>query len=154
MKKLLEKYWEGNTSLQEEQELKEYFNSGAVAQEHEVYRVLFNSFELEGSIEEEGFDAFAKVKSQQTEKSYFKRRTWTGIAVAASVTAMIAVGSGYYDQEPAQDLGTYETPEEAYAATVAALEMVSNKFNQGKQNLKPITEIEKQTVQVFNINQL
>lgn len=154
MKELLEKYWEGNTSLQEEQQLKAYFKSDNVAADHEMYRSLFHSFEIERSIEEEGFDAFAKVKSQQSHNHYFKRSTWTGIAVAAGVAAMVAVGSGYYQQEPQADLGTYETPEEAYAATVQALQMVSTKFNKGKANLRPMIEIEKQTTQVFNINQL
>jgi hypothetical protein len=154
MNELLEKYWEGRTTLQEEKQLKAYFKGDHVAQEHAVYRSLFQGLEQERSIEDEGFDAFAKVKSQQSDNHIFKRRTWTGIAVAASVSLMIAVGSGYYLQEPEADLGTYETPEEAYAATVAALQMVSSKFNQGKENLEPVTEIEKQTVQVFNINQL
>jgi hypothetical protein len=152
MKKLLEKYWGGDTSLQEEEQLKSYFSSNQVSEEHEVYRALFNSFELEKSFENEGFDAFAKVKSQQSEQHFFKRSTWTGIAVAAGVTAMVAIGSGYYQQE--HDLGTYENPEEAYAATVAALQLVSNKFNKGKENLKPMIQIEKQTTEVFNITQL
>jgi hypothetical protein len=154
MNELLEKYWEGNTSLQEERQLKAYFKSNHVAADHEVYRSLFHSFEMERSVEGEGFDAFAKVKSQQSHNYYFKRRTWTAIAVAAGVAAMVAVGSGYYQQEPQADLGTYESPEEAYAATVQALQMVSSKFNKGKANLKPMTEIGKQTKQVFNINQL
>jgi len=154
MKKLLEKYWEGTTSLQEEEQLKSYFNSDLVSEEHEVYRSLFNNFELEKSFESEGFDAFAKVKSQQSEQHYFKRRTWTGIAVAAGVSAMVAIGSGYFQQEQEVDLGTYENPEEAYAATVAALQLVSNKFNKGKENLKPMIQIEKQTIEVFNVTQL
>ncbi|SCY09228.1 hypothetical protein SAMN05192588_1102 [Nonlabens sp. Hel1_33_55] len=153
MNKLLEKYWEGDTSLQEEQELRDYFNSDQVAPEHLVYKGLFHSYEMESSIEVDGFDAFAKVKSQQHHNKRFNRRTWTGIAVAASVSLMVAVGSGIYDNSRDADLGTYDSPEEAYDATVAALELVSNKFNKGTRNLEPMTELNKQTSQVFNINQ-
>lgn len=153
MNQLLDKYWEGETSLQEEQDLKDYFKSDQVAPEHEIYKGLFDSFEMERSIEADGFDAFAKVKSKQHQNKIFNRKTWTSIAVAASVSLMIAVGSGLYDNAPAQDLGTYDTPEEAYEATVAALELVSNKFNKGTENLQPITQINKQTQEVFNINQ-
>ncbi|PRP66319.1 hypothetical protein [Nonlabens agnitus] len=153
MNKLLEKYWEGETSLQEEQDLRDYFKSDRVSQEHLVYKGLFHSYEMEKSIDDGGFDAFAKVKSKQLHNKKFNRRTWTGIAVAASVSLMVAVGSGLYDHSNDADLGTYESPEEAYEATVAALELVSSKFNKGKQNLQPITQINKQTAQVFNINQ-
>lgn len=152
MNELLEKYWEGHTSLQEEQELREYFKSDRLAPEHEVYKAMFDSFKLENSRGVDDFDAFAKVKSTQKIDNTFKRRTWTGIAVAASVSLLIAVGSGLYNYESEPDLGTYESPEEAYEATVAALQLVSHKFNNGAENLKPVTQINKQTTQVFNLN--
>ena len=50
---LLEKYWSGNTTLSDEQALRDYFSSENVAPEHEVYRNLFQSFEME-QMEEEG----------------------------------------------------------------------------------------------------
>lgn len=154
MNKLLNKYWEGTTTLQEEEQLKAYFKSDKVQEEHEIYRGLFHSFELEKSLSNESFDAFAKVKSQQSQNHYFQHRTWAGIMAAAGVCALMALGSVYYNYESESDLGTYETPEEAYAATIAALQLVSSKLNQGKENLEPISQIEKQTTQVFKINQL
>ena len=39
IKKLLEKYFEGETSIAEEQQLKEYFNSGKVAEEFLPYQI-------------------------------------------------------------------------------------------------------------------
>lgn len=152
MNELLEKYWEGDTSLQEEQELRDYFKSDRVAHEHEIYKGLFHSFEVEKREDVVGFDAFAKVNSLQHQNTRFNRKTWTGIAVAASITLMVAVGSGLYSNTESQDLGTYENPEEAYEATVAALELVSHKFNKGAQNLNPVTQINKQTAQVFKLN--
>ena len=44
---LLSKYFDGETSLKEEQVLKEYFNSPEVSSEHEAYRFLFAAFEKE-----------------------------------------------------------------------------------------------------------
>ena len=41
---LLEKYWEGESSLQEEETLKQYFNHGTVAPELEQYQSLFQYF--------------------------------------------------------------------------------------------------------------
>jgi len=47
MNELLEKYFRGETSLIEEKELKQYFSTANVAPEHEIYRSLFEVFELE-----------------------------------------------------------------------------------------------------------
>ena len=44
---LIEKYFQGKTTLQEENELKNYFLSGNVSLEHEKYRSMFETFNLE-----------------------------------------------------------------------------------------------------------
>ena len=41
---LLEKYFEGETSIAEEKELKVYFSSGDVAQHLEQYKAIFGYF--------------------------------------------------------------------------------------------------------------
>lgn len=48
--KLLEKYFEAQTSLQDEETLKQYFGSDKVKPEHEPYRVLFGVFEAEAQV--------------------------------------------------------------------------------------------------------
>ncbi|AZQ44156.1 hypothetical protein [Nonlabens ponticola] len=153
MNDLLEKYWNGATSLQEEQQLRDYFAGDSVARSHEVYRSLFNSFELESRLEDGDYDAFAKVKSKQSQDHIFNRRTWKGIAIAASMAVAVAVGTGYFETQQQQDLGTYETPEEAYEATVAALEMVSARINKGKSTLQPMKEINQQAAPVIQLAQ-
>jgi len=47
MNELLEKYFRGETSLQEEKELREYFSTGNVSPDHQIYRALFENFEQE-----------------------------------------------------------------------------------------------------------
>ena len=44
MNELLEKYWEGTTSLQEEQDLRDYFKSDRVTPEHKVYKGSVSQF--------------------------------------------------------------------------------------------------------------
>ena len=41
---LLDKYFDGNTTIEEERHLKAYFNSGSIAPEHEMYSDLFSYF--------------------------------------------------------------------------------------------------------------
>ncbi len=46
---LLEKYWAGESSLKEEQEIKAYFASGNIADEHKAIAPMFGLFSLEQS---------------------------------------------------------------------------------------------------------
>jgi hypothetical protein len=154
MNDLLNKYWEGNTSLKEEHELREYFTSGKVAPGHEMYTDLFVTFEEEHQQKETSFNAFAKLDMQEekVEDINFQRKTWKGLAIAAGFSLLIAVSAGYYQDQAQPDLGTYESPEQAYAATVEALELVSQKFNNGRNNLVPAAQINKKTTQIFKLN--
>ncbi len=45
--KLLEKYFEGETSLQEEQRLRAYFNGRKIAEHHKIYTPIFGFFSEE-----------------------------------------------------------------------------------------------------------
>ncbi|WP_292901440.1 hypothetical protein [Nonlabens sp.] len=153
MNDLLEKYWIGETTLLEEQQLRDYFSSEKVSTEHEVYRILFNTFELEQGLEEGDFDAFAKVKQKQSLDKQFQKRTWKALAIAAGFSLLLAVGAGYYQEQykTKPDLGTYETPEEARAAALDMLELVSVKLNKGRSNMKPLQTLDNKTAAVFNI---
>ncbi|PPK93953.1 MULTISPECIES: hypothetical protein [Nonlabens] len=153
MNDLLEKYWNGDTTLVEEQKLRTYFSSENVSPEHEVYRSVFNTFELEQVMEEGDFDAFAKVKQKQSQDNKFQKKTWKGLAIAAGFALLMTVGAGYYNNQsqPQPDLGTYETPEEAREAALNMLELVSAKFNKGRNNMAPINTLDNKTASVFNL---
>lgn len=152
MNDLLEKYWNGETTLVEEQQLRDYFSSEKVSAEHEVYRSVFNTFELEQVMEEGDFDAFAKVKQKQSLDDQFQKRTWKGLAIAAGFSLLLAVGASYYQEQfkAKPDLGTYETPEEARVAAMNMLELVSTKLNKGRSNMKPLQTLDNKTTAVFN----
>ncbi|MGJ8685185.1 MAG: hypothetical protein ACSHWW_11205 [Nonlabens sp.] len=151
MNALLNKYWEGQTSLEEEQQLKDYFNSNEVAPEHEVYRSIFNTFELENELEKGlEFDAFAKMSPVEKPVDRSMIKVLKGLGIAAGFAAVIALGSTYIGVEKTEtNLGTYDDPKEAYYATVEALQLVSTKFNNGRSNLQPLEEINNQTEKVF-----
>ena len=44
---LLEKYWGGETTLQEEKDIKAYFASGNIAEEHKEYAPMFSLFSIQ-----------------------------------------------------------------------------------------------------------
>ncbi|MGB5981728.1 MAG: hypothetical protein WBG46_06255 [Nonlabens sp.] len=152
MNDLLDKYWEGTLELQEENKLRSYFKSDKVAPEHEMYRDLFEAFVPEKDRESLDFDAFAKVSDfKPKEKVEPQTSMWKGLAIAAGFSLLIAVGAGYF-QNSQQDLGTYDDPEKALAATMEALELVSEKFNNGRENLVPAAQVNEKTQNVFKLH--
>lgn len=44
---ILDKYWEGESTLQEEQEIKSYFASGHIADEHKAFAPMFGLFTMQ-----------------------------------------------------------------------------------------------------------
>jgi hypothetical protein len=121
---LLEKYFEGETSVAEENELKDYFSSPNVAEHLEQYRPLF------------GYFAEAKEQKLTHQVSLTsKKRKVTWLSIAASIVMMMGIGTYTYFNvntvKENQELGTYDDPEEALEATQKALAMLSDNVNVG-----------------------
>ncbi|MGK4567442.1 hypothetical protein [Flavobacterium sp. 3HN19-14] len=55
-----------------------------------------------------------------------------------------------YSNTPSEDLGTYDTPEEAFAATQKALSLVSSNVNAGVKGVQYLNEYEAARSKVFN----
>lgn len=80
---LLDRYWEGETTLEEERALKTYFSSGQVDERLRSVAPLFQALREEQAVQ------FAKTKAVPLKSSFFAWRIW---AVAASVTLLLAAG--------------------------------------------------------------
>lgn len=151
MNELLTKYWDGNTTLDEQRQLINYFKQQHIDPEHEVYRPIFASLSQQQDPIE--FDAFDKIKTQaQQHKS--KTPYKTIISIAAGFALLIALGTFIAtttnNEQQMANLGTYDDPQQAYDATLQALQMVAVKMNHGRSNLKPLQQIDSKTNQVFN----
>lgn len=148
--KLLDKYFEGNTSVEEEQLIKEYFLQNNVSASLRPYKSMFNAFSNEAKVtydKELTLPQNAKVVPLRTEgKATILSMKWIKVASAA---AFIGV-AGYfittnYSAGPTTVASVNttkaakhiepETPEEALEVTMKALAMVSRKYKQGEQNL-------------------
>lgn len=148
---LLEKYFEGETSIAEEQQLKEYFNRGEVAEEFLPYQDLFQYFKVAKQVSFEG-----KTTSLTTSKARtlpLRNKMFTWLSIAASIALVIGLWFYYpSQQEETQvaevDWSQYEPddPEEALQYTIAAMKLLSSKLNGGAKKaakeLDRIAEIE------------
>lgn len=142
IEKLLEKYFNAETSIAEEKELKAYFASQNVAPHLEQYRPMFGYF--------------AQAGTQQFEKTIplqSKKRSYVAwLSVAASVVALIGVFTFINRQEPVQqnqELGTFNDPEVAFRETQKALNMLSKNVNKGVKSVNYLEEYENSRKTIF-----
>ncbi|MDR7211380.1 hypothetical protein [Flavobacterium piscis] len=142
---LLEKYFQGETTIAEENELKEYFSSSNVAQHLQQYQPLFGYF--------------SQVKEQKSTHEIplqTKKRNVAWLSIAASAVILLGIGTFFYISEKntapvvAQtELGTYDNPEEALAATQKALALLSDKVNVGIESVQYIKEYNESKNKIF-----
>lgn len=141
---ILEKYFQGETNIAEENELKEYFSSPNVAQHLKQYQPIFGYF--------------SQVKEQKTTHEIplqTKKRNVAWLSIAASVVVLLGIGTYLYTSENTtsvvsqSELGTYDDPEEALAATQKALALLSKKVNVGIESVQYIKEYEQSKNKIF-----
>ncbi|HNP19399.1 MAG TPA: hypothetical protein PKL31_13260 [Fulvivirga sp.] len=165
--KLLEKYWEGETSLEEEKELKDYFASGEVEARFNSVAPLFNYYKEEANV---GLDTFfdermiAKLEKTETKRKVQKPgrmvELFSNIAKVAAVGLIVIVAGYFIRQEMKKDeikpylTDTFDDPQKAFEETKKALELISRNFNKGRKEAKKITTFNEAQEKVKSENQL
>ncbi|MGZ9676428.1 hypothetical protein [Flavobacterium sp. GNP001] len=142
---LLEKYFNGETSLSEEQQLRDYFSTEVPAPHLQQYQSLFGYFD------QAKFEEYPKqLPIFTTAKPVRNRMLWW--SAAASVVVLLGWSTFALLQTTApeqSDLGTYEDPKVAFEATQKALSMLSSQVNVGIESVQYIEEYQIAKNKVF-----
>lgn len=151
---ILEKYFQGETSIAEENELKDYFSSSNVAKHLEQYQPIFGYFsqvkEQKSTQELESLARTGEAIPLQT-----KKRNVAWLSIAASAVVLLGIGTYFYISENTtpivaqSELGTYDNPEKAFAETQKALALLSNNVNVGIESVQYIKEYEQSKNKIF-----
>jgi hypothetical protein len=155
IEQLLEKYWNAETSLEEEQELRAYFGGSSVADSLKETAVLFRYFESEKkkSVEESFEKSVTNEIEQRQGGKIIKMISLVQIArIAAGV--LVVVVAGYFIREEVRKAypeeiavtDTYNDPKLAFEETKKALMMISKSFGRAKTEtgkIKMFNEAEK-----------
>ena len=142
IEKLLEKYENGETTIKEEQQLKNYFSQETVPPHLEMYKSMFTYF-LQNEQDQFTKDVPLKTKFKINYK-------W--ISVAAVAVLML----GFYfksDIINTEDTYSDEEVQLAYNQMKSSLELISNKFNKGTASLGYLGEVEKGTQSLGYLNE-
>ena len=138
---LLEKYWEGDTTVQEENHLKAYFNSGQVIDKHQAFMPLFAYFDDQSKIKFPELASHANVEKStvQVRQLHIKKWVYASAASLALVFGSIFVVKNLQPEEPVQKyahIQEIEDPKEALRVTKEALALVSKKFRKSQETIK------------------
>src|SRR5699024_6558640 len=105
IKKLIDKYEEGQTTLREEQVLRDYFQQEDIPDELQEYANLFlHSNELQNTEAPEAFDPFEKIEFGETETSSSDAKIitfnpalrWTARIAAGFALLIIGFAAGHF----------------------------------------------------------
>jgi hypothetical protein len=144
--KLLQAFFNGESTIEEERILETYFKSGKVAEEFQEYTSYFNGIsELanvsdDGNIEEEVMDFILENENREKTRYRWLWKTVTGIA--ASVIIILG-GFLFYQQQQKPFKDTFDDPKEAYAYAQQTLQFVSVKYNKGIAGLSNFEKLQK-----------
>ena len=139
---LLEKYENGETSLKEEQQLKNYFSGDTVAPHLEIYKPMFTYFLVNKQ------EQFTKDIPLETKRNF----NYKWISVAA--VALLMLGFYFGTSIGQGDLGTYEDPQLAFNEFSKSMEMISSKFNKGASTVGYLNEVNKGTSTLGYLNEV
>jgi len=134
IEKLLEKYFEANTTVAEEEKLREYFAQESVPAHLEPYKPMFNYF---SNAKEERFTKQVPLK---TRSNLYK---WISVAAVAVLTFGIYLGNEYQERKKA---------EYAYQETKKAFELLAENFGRGTEKVAYLKEFEEAKQKIYNNN--
>ena len=154
IRKLLDRFYTGETTLEEEQILQDYFSSTSIPEELMPDRDLFRTLGTSDSVAvPEGLNQkILDVIDQQEKKVVRTRRisVFSLSGLAAGLLVVIALYMGYFRADRPGMLAhqltdTYENPQDAYEEARRTLAFVSAKLNTGTSGLEHVKQVSKST---------
>ena len=141
---LLNKYWNCETSLEEEQQLHEYFRQSSVPEQLKETAALFRYFDehKEKSLSDGSFEKDVLKKLQAPKKSKMASLVSNTMRIAAGIIVLVMaiwfVRLEVRKSRPAQVEDTYDDPKIAFEETKKALMMISRSFGVAEEQARKI----------------
>jgi hypothetical protein len=151
IRELLDRFYLGETTLEEERRLQEYFSSAKIPEEFIPDRDLFNSLNSgsEAIHVPAGLDQKILSGIDREERKLTRTRrisVFSLSGLAAGLLVVIALYTGYFNNGNSARLAlqdTYENPQDAYEEAKRTLSYVSAKLNSGTDELQHVQQVSK-----------
>jgi hypothetical protein len=143
---LLDSYYNGETSLEDEKLLQDFFSGNNISEELLEEKELFESYkkirtesEPHSNLNDELINLIDQ-KWQESTKGKFKSAVKWSMSVAASIVIMFSVYF-YYNQKPNTMQDTFADEQQAYTATKQVLTYISETMDSESVKLAGLTQI-------------
>jgi len=159
IKILLEKYWNCETTLEEESLLQEYLSRSDIPEDLKEFAALFQYYKSQREIRvSEGFEDRVLNEIESKEKKGNRRYLHLYYKVAAAVILILFVVTIHQrfiavrDKATVLVQDTFDDPEKALEETKKALLLISEKWSKGKDNIARLSEFNKAEKIIRNKN--
>lgn len=159
IKHLLDRFYRGETSMDEEKRLSDFFRQENVPDEFLSDKKLFDALNNNAiDVPQESskaiealIDSFTDDNSVRTSVKRANIRYWA-IGIAASLALILGVRQVQKSQQPESTLftDTYKNPDDAYQATMDALQLFSENFSKGTETVKKANTRLEETQNIIN----
>lgn len=123
IEKLVEKYLDAETTLQEETTLRNYFKEGNVAPHLQEYASMFNYF---NTTKDETYTRTIKLEPKQSKKRNYK---WLSVAASIMLLLSVFIGKNEYDRYKAK---------QTYAQITKGLQLLSENLKKRRKRSSSI----------------
>ena len=159
IEEILNRYFEGESTLEEETMLKEYFSHSDLPAEHRGMKELFQYFDEANREAAPDLDISAHLNSviENEWKKETRNRFGHVVAWVGSAAAVLVLTFGIYQhmEKPETVIkDTYKDPKMAYLETRRVLMMVSRTMNRNTANLKYLSKVDDSFDQIKKVAEI
>jgi len=135
---MLEKFWAGETSLADEQALKEFFAYNTPPEGSEEMAAYFALINDQPEVSE-SFDEKILAHIEESQTRVFNMRTFWRVTAAAASIFLLASIFIFTDNQPTEITQSSEV-KEAFEQTKSALFMISTQLNEGQDHASKLVK--------------
>jgi hypothetical protein len=153
LRRLLEKYYSGESTEEEEAGLREYFTGENVLSGFEAEKEIFTYYTNSQEVPEpsSGFEdrILAGIDSVENKEAKFTISWYRIPLLGAAASILILVGFYFFTGQKNELQDTYSDSKQAYAETMKILLDVSAKMNKATLALEPVAKINEMQAKSF-----
>jgi len=157
LKRLIEKYYNGESTEEEESTLRDFFRKNNIPQGYEAEKEIFSYYTESTEIPEPSHDfeaqILAAIDASERGRGIQKVRRYLLPILSTAAGLLILAGSYFLLIHRNEQRDTFSDPKIAYAETMRILKDVSSQMNRGAQVLEPmgkINEIREKSFETIN----
>ena len=153
LKRLIEKYYNGESTEEEEIALKVFFRKGNVPEGFDAEKEIFSYYAESQDVPEPSIDFEARIlagiDASERERGSQNVRRYLIPILSAAAGILILTGSYFFFMKRAESVDTFADPAIAYAETIKILRDVSSQLNHSAQVLEPVGKMSEFTRKSF-----